>query len=251
MLKSLAVVVTAIFVIGATPPSVYAQAERPNAYGLLIDNTRSLEKRFDQVKLFSEYVVVQVHKQGPVQLFSFTWTRNASDFVMTNGVQSYEGGNHDRAIGTLGIDWTQDGNLLTRYIEGLGIVKGQTDLFGAIRSIAESLNAKTANSQDAPLDKVIILITDGEHRMEMIGTGQPTETNDERSKRDRKLREYLKDNGIKVYAIGITGELDTGENRRLQAENYLSRVTKETGGKVVFSRSKHADIKLVNQLLGP
>jgi hypothetical protein len=49
-----------------------------------------------------------------------------------------------------------------------------------------------------------------------------------------------------------TGDLDTGENRRLPAENYLTRVTKETGGKVVFSRSKHADIdKLVNQLLRP
>jgi acyl-CoA reductase-like NAD-dependent aldehyde dehydrogenase len=86
--------------------------------------------------------------------------------------------------------------------------------------------------------------------MEMIGTSR-TETEDERSKRDSKLRKFLKDSGIKVYAIGITGDVDTGENRRLQAENFLSRLTKETGGKVVFSRSKQADIdKLVNQLLG-
>ena len=252
MLKSLAIVIAAIFVVGPISHSVYAQADRSKAYGLLVDNTGSLEKQFDQVKLFSVRVVDQVHKQGPVQLFSFKWTRDASNLIVSNAVQSYEGGNHDRAIGTLGIDWTQDEDLLTRYIEGLGIVRGQTDLFSAIRSVGESLNARTADPQNAPLDKVIILITDGEHRMEMIGTSQPTETNDERSSRDSRLRKYLKESGIKVYAIGLTGELDTGENRRLQAENYLSKLTKETGGRVVFSRSKQPDIdKLVNQLLGP
>src|ERR1700752_1215891 len=211
MLRVLPIVVTAIFVIGPISHSVYAQAEKSKAYGLLIDNTGSLEKQFDQVKLLSKRVVEQVHKQGPVQLFSFKWTRGASDFVMTNGVQSYEGGNHDRAIGTLGIDWTQDEDVLTRYIERLGIVKGQTDLFGAIRSVAESLNSTTANSKEPPSDKVIILITDGEHRMEMIGTSQPTETEDERSRRDSKLRKYVKDSGIKVCDRDYRGSWTLGK----------------------------------------
>lgn len=256
MLKSLAIVVSAILVIGAISHSVYAQAEGSKAYGLLIDNTRSLEKRFEQVKLFSKRVVDQVHTRGPVQLFSFTWTRDASYFVVPNNVDRYEGGNYDRAIASLGVDWTQDGGVLTRYVEGLELVGGQTDLFAAIRSVADSLNNNQSNSKDAPSEKVLILITDGDHRMEMIGTSQPTETDDERKKRDSRLRKYLKDTGIKVYAIGITGELDTGslagESRRLRAENFLTKVTKETGGKVVFSRSRNADIdKLVNQLLGP
>lgn len=250
ILKSAAIVIAVIFVIGPVSHSVYAQAERSKAYGLLIDNTGSLVRQFDQVKLFSERVVDQVHKQGPVQLFSFKWTGGTPDFVMTNSVQSYEGANYDRAIGTLGVDWTQDAGILARYIEGLAIVRGQTDLFGAIRSVAESLNTP-ANPKDAPWDKIVILITDGEHRMEMIGS-QPTETEDERNRRDSKLREYLKDSGIKVFAIGLTGDLDTGENRRLRAENYLSKLTKDTGGRVVFSRSKRPDIdKLVNQLLAP
>ena len=256
MLKSLTVVITAVFLIGPISHSVYAQAETSKAYALLIDNTRSLEKQFDQVKLFSKRVVDQVHTRGPVRLFSFTWTRDASYFVVpSRGIDHYEGGNYDRAIATLGVEPTQDGGVLTRYIEELDIVKGHTDLFGAIRSVAESLN-DNRNSKDATSDKIIILVTDGDHRMEMIGTTQPTETDDERIRRDSKLRKYLKDSGIKVYAIGITGELDTGslmgQSRRLRAENYLSKVTKETGGRVVFSRSKDADIdKLVNQLLGP
>lgn len=236
MLKSLTLIISAIFVIGPISHSVYAQAERSKTYSLLIDNTRSLQKRFDQVKLFSKGVVDQVHKQGPVQVFNFKWTRDTS--------------NYETAIGTLGIDWTQDEDILTRYIEGLGTVRGRTELFGAIRHVAESLNANSANSKDAPSDKIIILITDGEHRMERIGSSE-TEANDEKRKRDSKLRKYLKDSGIKVYAIGITGELDTGDERRLRAENFLSKLTKETGGKVVFSRSKNAEIdKLVNQLLG-
>jgi hypothetical protein len=252
MLKSLAVVISAIFVIASISPSVYAQAERSKAYGLLVDNTRSLEKRFGQVKLFTKRVVDQVHTRGPVQLFSFRWTRDTSYFVIPNRLDRYEGGNYDRAVATLGIDWTQDRDILTRHVEGLDLVRGQTDLFGAIRSVAESLNDAASNSKDATSDKVIILITDGEHRMEIIGTSQPTETDDERRRRDSELRKYLKDSGIKVYAIGITGDLDTGENRRLRAEDYLSKVTKETGGRVVFSRSKNAEVdKLVNQLLGP
>jgi len=249
MLKTIAIVITAIFVIGPVSHSVYAQAEKAKAYSLLLDNTGSLVRQFDQVKLFSERVVDQVHKQGPVQLFHFK--SSEGPFVMMNATQSYEGGNYDRAIGTLGVDWTQDAGILTQYIRALPLVRGQTDLFSAIRTVADSLNA-AANPKEAPWDKVIILITDGEHRMEMIGTSQPTETEDERSRRDSKLRKYLKDSGIKVYAIGITGELDTGENRRLHAENFLSKLTKETGGSVVFSRSKRSDIdKLVNQLLGP
>lgn len=78
MLKSLTVVILAIFIIGPMSHSIYAQAERSKAYGLLIDNTRSLEKQFDQVKLLSKSVVDQVHTRGQVQLFSFTWTQDAS-----------------------------------------------------------------------------------------------------------------------------------------------------------------------------
>jgi hypothetical protein len=256
MVKSLAIVILAIFVLGIISHSVDAQTEKPKAYGVLIDNTRSLEKRFDQVKLFSKRVVDQVNTRGPVQLFSFKWTRDAASFVVPNNVERYEGGNYDRAIATRGVDWTQDASVLTRYIQELDLVKGQTDLFGAIRSVAESLNDDQATSKHATSEKVIVLITDGDHRMEMIGTLQPTETDDERRKRDSKLRKYLKDSGIKVYAIGITGDLDTGSimgsSPRLRAENYLSKVTKETGGKVVFSRSKQAEIdKLVSELLGP
>lgn len=50
-MKSLPIVIAAFFVIGPISHSIYAQAERPKAYALLIDNTRSLDKRFDQVKL--------------------------------------------------------------------------------------------------------------------------------------------------------------------------------------------------------
>lgn len=118
MLKSLVIVISAIFVIGPISHSVYAQADTSKAYALLIDNTRSLEKRFDQVKLFSKRLVDEVHPRGPVRLFSFTWTRDASYFVIPYNVDRYESGNYDTAIASLG----------------------------------------------------------GDHRMEMIGTSQPTET---------------------------------------------------------------------------
>ena len=253
LLQSLALVISAVFFTGISS-SIAAQGGNPQAYGVLIDNTRSLEKRFDQVILVSKHVVGHVSSRGQVQLFSFNWTRDESYFVMPRrGIDHPEGGNYDRAVGAVGVGWTQDGRSLEQYIEGLSVVRGHTDLFGAIRSVAESLNAKSGDSKNAELEKIIILVTDGDHRMEMFG-GSSTETDDERKKRDSTLRKYLKENGIRVYAVGITDDLDSSsmmeESPRLRAENFLRKLTKETGGRVVFSRSKNPNLdQLVNELL--
>lgn len=255
-LQSLALVVTAVFITGISS-SIAAQGENPKAYGVLIDNTRSLEKRFGQVILVSKHVVGQVSSRGPVQLFSFKWTRDESYFVIPiSGIDHYEGGNYDRAVGAMGPRWTQDVRPLEHYIDGLAVVRGHTDLFGAIRSVAESINVKSGDPHKPQLEKIIILVTDGDHRMEMFG-GSSTETDEERKKRESTLRRYLKENGIKVYAVGFTDGLDStsilslmGESPRLRAENFLRRLTKETGGRVVFPRSKNPNLdQLVNELL--
>jgi hypothetical protein len=253
LFQSLALVIFTVFITGISSP-IAAQAEKPKAYGVLVDNTRSLEKRFDQIILVSKHVVNHVSSRGPVQLFSFKWTRDESYFVIPiSGVDHYEGGNYDRAVGTMGLAWTQDSRSLEQYIAGLSVVRGHTDLFGAIRSVAESLDAKSGDSNNAQLEKIIILVTDGDHRMEMFGGGS-IETDDERKKRDGTLRKYLKESRIKVFAVGITDGLDSssmmGESPRLRAENFLRKLTKETGGRVVFSRSKNPNAdQLVNELL--
>ena len=253
-MRSLRLAIRTLLIVGSLSTPLFAQAEKPKAYGVLIDNTRSLEKQFQQVITIGSRTVDRVREQGIVSLFSFKPTRDHSYYAVRHATERYEGGSFDRAVAVLGVDWTQDLTVLTRYVDGLTIVKGDTDLFGAIRLIGEALNVKAETSANANLDKIIILITDGEHRMELIGRSQPTETDDERRKRDSRLRRYLKDNGVRVYAIGLTGDLDTGsiyhESPRLRAENFLTKLTKDTGGRVIFSRSKQPKIQaLLDDLL--
>lgn len=256
LLKWTRVITGTLILVALLSTPLFGQGEKPKIYGVLIDNTRSLEKQFPQVTAITNSVAARTCERGLVSLFSFTAIQDSSYFFILYETERYEGGYMDRAVGKMGIDWTNDATVLRRYVDRLSIVKGNTDLFGAIHIIGEALDVKSETSKTVKPEKIIILITDGEHRMEQIGISQPTETDDERRKRDSKLRKYLKDSGITVYAIGLTGELDTGsihhESPRLRAENFLTKLTKATGGRVIFSRSKNAKIEaLVDNLLRP
>jgi len=229
--------------------SVLGQTDKPTAYAVLVDNTRSMEKQFPQVVILSKAVVERIHKRGSVSLFSFISKRDGDSFVMPYSYEVHEGGNYDRAVGALGVDWNQDKNILNHYIDGLSVVRGQTDLLGAIRSMAKLLNETSLGVRTSFAAKVMILITDGDHRMEMYGTLQPTATDDERRRREKQLIKALKESGITVYSIGLTGQLSV--TPREKAESFLNYITKETGGRVVFPKLKKVDVDtLLRELLG-
>jgi len=65
----------------------------------------------------------------------------------------------------------------------------------------------------------------------------------------------LKATGVKVYAIGLIRQLDADTLIRIspreRAETFLTKITKETGGRAVFPKSKKIDVDgLLNELLG-
>jgi len=238
--------------------SLRAQTETQTTYAVLLDNTRSVEKQFPQMLLVGQRLIEQLRRRGKTSIFSFKPQRDESHFVALYGVDRYEGGNYDRAVATLGLDSTQDESGLLRYLAQAGIVKGNTDLFGAINVIADFLDSKLKVQPNHPLNRVMVLITDGDHRMdEATGLEQPTETDNERARIEKQLVRTVKERGIKVYAIGFTRDLDTTElfrkSRRLSAEDFLTKLTKETGGRVVFAaKSKNLDAdRLVAELLKP
>jgi len=245
-----------IFVICS---QLVAQTERTTAYGVLLDNTLSLEKQFPEVVMVGKQVIKRIHKAGPVALFTFTPRRDTDFFAILNSVDRYEGGSYLRAVGSIGTDLTQDEDALNRYVDGLATVKGQTDLFGAITLMTEFLVDRSRTRKPPFTDKVIILVTDGDHRMEMIGSSQPSETEDGRRNQERQLLKRLQGSGIKVYAVGFTRGLETGSPSNLpqaapryRAQSFLGKLTKETGGRVVFPKSKdvYSDA-LASRLLGP
>jgi hypothetical protein len=89
-------------------------------------------------------------------------------------------------------------------------------------------------------DKTIFLITDGEARESNIT--------------EKQLIKELKEMGIKVYAVGLVKELDKEggiicKAPRKAAVGFLEKLTKETGGRAVFHKSKKTEVdKLSGEL---
>jgi hypothetical protein len=225
-------------------------------FAVLLDNTRSMQRQLPQVISLGKACVKRIYPEGPVSLFTFVRKRNDWS-VMTDEQDAFEGGEYDRAVSTVAIERSEDEQALYNVIDGLSLVTGQTDLFGAIRAMAEFLNTASTTPKEESFPKIIILITDGDHRMQ--GAGR-TETEDYRRKERNRLISYLSQNGIKVYVLGLTRDLDTSSNadrgsavtqsRRLKAEDFLLSMTKKTGGRAIISTSRKTDAeKTVNQLL--
>lgn len=114
------------------------------------------------------------------------------------------------------------------------------------------MNAKINAEPGALENKVLILITDGEHRIEMLGSSDAED--DDRKARQSKLLKTLKTSGIKVFAIGLLEDLNPHSGRyrtttRERAESFLKTITKQTGGQVVFATRKKFDAaQIVAQL---
>ena len=218
--------------------SVLAQSPKKTAYSILLDNSGSLTKQFPDVLLLSKAAIKRIHQRGPISLFNF----KTEDTL---------------AVIVPGLEWSTDDIALNSYIDNLLVVTGHTALLEAIQSMAEALEAKVNSDKESFGDKVIILITDGEDRIRrskgMSSSRQGED--DERRKVENKLIKKLKENGVKVYAIGLTRELDAdrpilmGPSDREKAENFLKKIAKETGGRTVIPKSKKIDIdSLINEL---
>src|SRR5688572_29904638 len=103
-----------------------------------------------QVLALGEGVVIRILHRGPVALFSYTSEPSDQSPV---GVKS-------------GIGWSQDEKSLTDYLRTISIQpQSSTTIIDALYSIAGELNAKAKAEKEVFAEKVIILITDGEHRI--------------------------------------------------------------------------------------
>jgi hypothetical protein len=209
---------TALLLAVVLSSAAFAQSEKKTAFGVLIDNTGSLRSQFDFVKALGKGVIERIHQRGPVSLFNFNTRGDAP-----NGTAAI----------TYGIERSRDKAALDTYIDGLRIIPGITTLFDAIYTVAEIVDAGMNLDRDAFSGKAIILITDGEDRASKI--------------KDKQLIEKLKESGIKVYAIALVSELDSvsgllRKSQRAKAEDFFRKVTKETGGRVVYATSNKAKI---------
>jgi len=215
--------IAAVFVLTITfAATVFPQSDKKPSYAILVDNTGSLRTQFPYVIALSKSIVQRTHQQGPVSLFNFKPYRDLRQPVATV---------------TAGPQSIQSIAALEGYLDGLFVIGGQTTLRDAIDFMAQQMND---NAQQLAGEKIIILVTDGEDRVSKIN--------------EDDLLKSLKTSGIKVYAVGLTTELDDpsrglNESKRSKAEHFLKKLTKETDARVVFAPSKNDIDDVVDHLL--
>lgn len=202
--------------------TAFGQNEKKISYGILLDNTSSLRTQFDYVKSIGKAIVTEIGKNNSIALFNF----EVAD-------------KRNIATGKIGLSWGQDKKDIDEYIDGLKIVSGRTKLSHAVFLALDVVNSKVEREKDTLSEKVLILVTDGDERV--INTVQ------------KELIKTLKENKIKVYVIGLIEELSRedffgGMSPKIKAKHFLKEITKETGGHVVFPKSKQAVEEIVKDL---
>jgi len=186
----------------AISTSVAAQQKPKSSYGLLLDSTGSMRSQFQTVLDIGKGVVHQTAAHGPVSIFNF-----ASEGAANNW----------RAVPVVRIEQSQDEAKLNRTIDDLYVQGGQTALIDAIQLISDRLQEWSPDSE-----KVIVVVSDGEDRVSKV--------------KAKDLIQQLKDRKIKVFAVGLVRELDSG--KRSKATKLLKTLTEETGGRAVFPKSQ-------------
>lgn len=213
-----------------------AQNQEKSTYVVFLDNSASLTEQFPNVLEFGKEVVKRIAKNGSISLFNFKTEDSQKAFLV-------------------GTEPGQDELVMNKYIDNLSIAKGQASLLDSIQLIAEKLKTNPDSDKKTVADKTIILITDGEDTTKK-SRGLVTSIQadvDERRRAQNELIKMLKAKGIKVYVIGLTRNLDNDQplkpTAREQAESFLNKIAKQTGGRAVIVRSKQIDAyKVLNEL---
>lgn len=194
------------------PVLAYAQSEKKAAVAVLMDNTGSLRTQFGSVQILGKAIAQKTSQRGSVSLFNFVSSRDSKKPF---------------ASVTAGSEWSQNIDVLEKHIDKMQVVGGQTTLLDAVHSIAKAADSKA--SAENLSEKIIVLITDGEDRTSKVS--------------EKQLIKELKKSGVKVYAIGLVQELDSSrgfvtDSIQKKSKDFLKKVTKETGGNVIFPKSK-------------
>jgi len=194
------------------PVLASAQNEKKVAFGILLDNTGTLRTQFGNVQILGNAIAQSASQRGFVSLFNFETSGDSKNPF---------------AVVASGSEWSQDKSAFEKYIVGVKVVGGQTTLLDAIRSIGKAVDAKATSEKLA--EKIIVLVTDGEDRASEVT--------------EKQLIKELKESGVKVYAIGLVQELDSSrgfisDSSQNKSKSFLKKVTKETGGNVIFPKLK-------------
>lgn len=188
---------------------------RPLRLGLVVDNSGSLKTQFREVVETVRSIII-----GKAQADEMLLVR----FVDSERIEVVQ-------------DFTSDQSLLLIGLRDLGLEGGQSAVIDAVYL---SLNKLATRQATAPYRSALILITDGEDRSSYY-------------KQDELLK-LLREKEVQVFIIGLLKELDkesglTVKSPRERAEELLTKLAQETGGRVFFPNSNKELPMIVDELM--
>ena len=212
-------------ILGLFVANVFAQAEKRATYGILFDNTGSMNEQLPRQQEIAKEVISQFAEQGPISIFSFATDRSTSPPLA-------------RAI--VGIECSKDKDLFSKQIAGVSQVYGQTTLLDGIRLSIESLSKPPAGCENTS-EKSLILMSDGEDRASKTTL--------------EELVKILKEKEVKVYVVGLLDNFADatfiGKSPVKMYKGFLEKVAIESGGRVIFPQKKESAKEIVKQLFEP
>jgi Ca-activated chloride channel family protein len=190
------------------PVTSFTTAEVPIINALLIDNSRSLRSQLTKVIEAGKIIVGTNRLKDESSIVRF---------VSSDKIEVIQ-------------DFTANVNLLNNALDNLFVEGGQTALVDAVYQTAKKIGQyqNSGKKEDVRL-RTLILVSDGDDRAS--------------SYKEEELFALLRDQQVQIYAIGFVNNLTDAPDpagsvsRREKAKTFLTRLARETGGKVYFPDS--------------
>ena len=197
------------------PITSLTKAEVPMINALVIDNSRSLRAQLKKV-IEAGKIFVGANRAGDES--------SIVRFVSSDKIEVVQ-------------DFTQNKNALSEALDNLFVEGGQTAIIDAVYQTAKKIEEyrNTSKKDDAKL-RALILVSDGDDR------------GSRRS--EQELFRLLHDSNVQIYVVGFTSDLDKESGRQEKARDFLTRLAKETGGKVYFPESMEELAQIASDIAG-
>ncbi len=189
------------------PITSFTTAEVPTIYALVIDNSRSLRSQLRKVIEAGKIILSTNRPKDESTIVRFV-SKDKIEVVQ---------------------DFTPDKNSLNNALDNLFVEGGQTAIIDAVYQTAKKVEQyqNSQKKEDVKL-RALILVSDGDDR----GS----------SYKEQQLFELLREFQVQIYAVGFVNDLKkvpdpSGLSRQEKAKAFLTRLARETGGKIYFPNS--------------
>ncbi len=189
------------------PVTSFITTEVPIINALVIDNSRSLRSQLAKIIEAGKIIVSTNRPKDESTIVRFV-SKDKIEVVQ---------------------DFTTNKSSINNALDNLFVEGGQTAIVDAVYLAAKKVEQyQNSDKKDDVKLRALILVSDGDDR----GS----------SYQEQQLFGLLRQSNVQIYAVGfvnnLSKEIDTnGINRQEKAKAFLTRLAKETGGKVYFPNS--------------